>query len=523
MAKSRRNAWKPNHEDLRTRVLAVDDEFHIRFLLKEALPKKSYEVLMAGSGEEALGILADKPIDIAIVDINMPVMSGLELTSRIHEEYPRVQVILMTGKPDAYAAVACAKMDPADMLMKPITRDRLLNSVELAKKAKERPTRAPSPTRGASMTVVLAEDIANLEPSGRVPPDPRRPAPKIPAESSREELSTALSEPAPAPVRQKPRKATAAGATGNKHGAREGFDPDDTSRLDDASERTIGGYKVIKPLAVSDFGVVFLVEKRNGDNWQRFGMKVISFDSKDPRTPGKVEHLLNETKIVGAIDHPNIVKPVAVGIDENSKVPFIVYNFVQGCPLSVLMPENMLDFYLRVRVLAQTASALAAMHARKLCHRTLKPENIILDNEAHVQLLDFGFASIPISNLDVQSILHRLSYHAPETLTESQVIPKSDVYTLAVVGYSLFMGANPFEFDSPQAVTHAIHSLNPPTLAKSIPDFPQDLSALIDCALSKDPTHRPTSAELSGKLAEIHERMEPRTDIPLPAYKVSET
>ena len=107
MAKSRRNPWnQPIHKDLRTQVMAVDDEFHIRFLLKEALPKKHYDVHMAGSGEEALGLLAEKTIDIAIVDINMPVMSGLELTSRIHQEYPRVQVILMTGKPDAHDAVA---------------------------------------------------------------------------------------------------------------------------------------------------------------------------------------------------------------------------------------------------------------------------------------------------------------------------------------------------------------------------------------------------------------------------------
>jgi CheY-like chemotaxis protein len=507
MAKSHQNPWnQPIHKNLRTQVMAVDDEFHIRFLLKEALPKKNYEVHMAGSGEEALEILADHPIDIAIVDINMPVMSGLELTSCIHRDYPRVQVVLMTGKPDALDDVLCSKMNAADMLLKPITRDRLLNAVE---SAKERPIGTPPPTWGTSMTVVLAEGLTDLDRDlGRagIQVPPTKPAPKLPQEPSRGGLSTAMSD-----ARTKPREATI--------GKQDEYDPDETLQLECLIERTIGGYKVIKPLAVSDFGVVFLVEKCDGDNWQRFGMKVLSFDDTDPRTSGKIEQLLNEAEIVGLINHPNIVNPVEVGFDEVSMVPFIVHGFEKGCPLSVMLSEKMLDFYLRVRLLAQTASALAAMHARKLCHRTLKPENIILDNEAHVRLLDFGLASIPISNLDVQSILQRLSYHAPETLTESQVIPESDVYTLGVVAYTVFMGGNPYQYATPEAVTHAIHHVMPPKLHESIAEFPQDLSALIDCALSKNPKHRPTSAEMSGKLSGILGRMAPRTDILLPAYQ----
>lgn len=298
------------------------------------------------------------------------------------------------------------------------------------------------------------------------------------------------------------------------------YDPDDTSMMEQLFERVIAGYRVIKPLAVSDFGVVFLVEKRDGDSWQRYGMKIISFDPQDPRTPGKVEHLLSEAETVQRINHPKIAKPVEVGIDEGAMPPCIVYSFVHGCLLSVMIQKKMLNFYLRVRLLSQTASGLAAMHARQLCHRTLKPENIILDNQAHVQLLDFGFASIPISNLDVQSILRRLSYHAPETLTEGQVIPESDVYTLGVVAYTVFLGGNPFERDTPEAVTHAIHNIVPSLLAERIPNFPQDLSDLIARALEKDPRRRPTSAEMSSNLQVIVNRMEPRTDIPLPAYEV---
>ncbi|MFT5129148.1 MAG: serine/threonine protein kinase/DNA-binding NarL/FixJ family response regulator [Rhodothermales bacterium] len=517
---SRGNPWRqPIHQDLRTQVVAVDDEFHIRLLLKEALPKKSFDVHMAYCGKEALEILSNETIDIAIIDINMPVMSGLELTSLIHLDYPRVQVILMTGQPEAFDAVACSKMNASDLLLKPITRDRLLNAVDLAKKAaKDRPTRFTTPTRSASMTVVLAEDLSQLDKArsaegGKA--EPKQAPPKLPRDSSREELSSAMSQPDASPLRQGPRVATV---------GRGAIDSDVTpSDAEPFPEREIGGYTLIKPLAVSDFGIVYLVEKREGESWQRYGMKVISFDNRDLRTPGKVEHLLSEAEIIGRIEHPNIVKPVEVGIDETSLVPFIVHAFEQGCPLSVLMPEKMLDFYLRVRVLAQTASALEAMHERDLCHRTLKPENIILNNAGHVRLLDFGFASIPISNLDVQSILHRLAYHAPETLTESVVLPASDVYTLAMVAYSLFTGANPFGHSTPQEVTHAIHNVVPQSLHSRIPKFPQDLSALIDCALSKDPLHRPTSAEISGKLNSILERMVPRTDIALPAYKESKT
>ena len=529
MARRLRNEWKPKNKDLRTRILAVDDKFHIRLLLKEALPKKSYLVHMAGSGKEALELLSNEPIDIALGDINMPVMSGLGLTSHIHSEYPRVEVILMTGRPDGYDPIGGSKMGTVDILLKPIARDRLLSSVELSKKAaKTRPdARMPTPSRGGSMTVVLAEglDGKNQTSSGIVTGNERQEdPPQVPdaQPSVPEDLSASLSDPQAAqePLRQKPRMATA--PTRSKIQHPEQFDPDDTSQLNRLPERMIAGYKVIKPMAVSDFGIVFLVEKRQGDNWQRYGMKVISFDPKDPRTPSKVEHLLTEAETVGKINHLNIVKPVEVGIDEGTMAPFVVHSFVEGCPLSVMIHEKMLDFYLGVRLLAQTASALAAMHARGLCHRTLKPENIILDNQAHVQLLDLGFASIPISNLDVQSILHRLAYHALETLTEGRVVPESDIYSLAVVAYSIVMGNNPFEYESPDSVTHAIHNVVPAPLAEGISRFPQRLSDVISSSLLKDPHRRPTSAIMASALQSIVDGMEPRTDLRLPAYRGKE-
>ncbi len=82
------------------RVLVVDDNVMVRESYTELLKRRGYDVLQAGDGEEALDVVRDHSIDLAIVDVMMPVMGGLEFRQRLQDTAPSVATILVTGQPD---------------------------------------------------------------------------------------------------------------------------------------------------------------------------------------------------------------------------------------------------------------------------------------------------------------------------------------------------------------------------------------------------------------------------------------
>ena len=82
------------------RILVVDDNILVRESYTELLRHRGYEVVQAGDGEQALDVIRGDVVDLAIVDVMMLVMGGLELRQRLHEMTPEVATILVTGQPD---------------------------------------------------------------------------------------------------------------------------------------------------------------------------------------------------------------------------------------------------------------------------------------------------------------------------------------------------------------------------------------------------------------------------------------
>lgn len=116
-------------------VLVVDDEALIRDLCVKAL--KSYTVLEAGTGEEALAILEKEDIDVVLTDIMMPHLNGIELLQKIKESQPNQSVIVMTGYAEKDVILRALKADADDFINKPINLLQLRTVIDkvLEKKA----------------------------------------------------------------------------------------------------------------------------------------------------------------------------------------------------------------------------------------------------------------------------------------------------------------------------------------------------------------------------------------------------
>jgi DNA-binding NtrC family response regulator len=86
---------------LRTKILVVDDEPHIRSLLRNLLSRQGYQIIEAGDGAEALSLCKrEAKFDLLLTDVVMPGMDGLQLAERVREIYPAVRVLYMSGKCD---------------------------------------------------------------------------------------------------------------------------------------------------------------------------------------------------------------------------------------------------------------------------------------------------------------------------------------------------------------------------------------------------------------------------------------
>ena len=114
----------------KTHILVVDDEEGVRELFKLNLVDVGYACHAASSGEAALEVLDTKPVEMALVDIMMPRMTGLSLFQHIRERYPDVAVVFITAVDDLNLAVKNLKDGAYDYLVKPVTRARLQQVVE---------------------------------------------------------------------------------------------------------------------------------------------------------------------------------------------------------------------------------------------------------------------------------------------------------------------------------------------------------------------------------------------------------
>ena len=116
--------------DKNTRILVVDDDETIRTTMKAILEDEGYFVDLAGTGKEAVQKTSEKSYHIALLDIRLPDMEGVELLKLMQDNVPRTRKIMVTGYPSMQNAISALNKGADAYLLKPVDVEKLLNTVK---------------------------------------------------------------------------------------------------------------------------------------------------------------------------------------------------------------------------------------------------------------------------------------------------------------------------------------------------------------------------------------------------------
>lgn len=239
-----------------------------------------------------------------------------------------------------------------------------------------------------------------------------------------------------------------------------------------------------------------------------------------------VAMFLDEARIAAAIDHPNVVRTLDVGRDDDG--PFLVMEFVDGFTLADWIADHhaagkQMPLGLCVEVARQVAAGLAAAHALTdqrgeplaLVHRDVSPQNILVDYDGQVRVADFGIArAVGRTTRTSTGVLKgKVGYMSPEQLRFEPLDARADLFALGVVIYEMATCQRLYAAPENEEALRATLEQPAPDLGETRPEAPDALVELLFRLLAKKPEHRPASAAaLRDELDALADALAANTD-----------
>ncbi|MFB9908762.1 serine/threonine-protein kinase [Allokutzneria oryzae] len=222
---------------------------------------------------------------------------------------------------------------------------------------------------------------------------------------------------------------------------------------------------------------------------------------------------VREARILARLEHPGA--PVLYDFGTVDHRLFQVMQFIDGVTVADLVGEQgPVPVPWAASIAAQASAVLTAAHALAICHRDLKPTNLMLCPDGSVKVLDFGLAMLRESDVAqftrAGQLLGTPSYMAPEQIQRGVAGPLSDLYALGCVLHEMLTGQQLFTGPTAYAIFEKQVKERPPAVL----GVPTELNALVQQLLEKDPERRPADA------TELYERLRPfAVDLPaLPGF-----
>jgi eukaryotic-like serine/threonine-protein kinase len=260
------------------------------------------------------------------------------------------------------------------------------------------------------------------------------------------------------------------------------------SSMDDRGRERFGRYEILSELGRGAMGVVY--KARDPKINRVVAVKTVSLAGQALEDELEYrERFVREAEAAGRLSHPGIVTIFDVGEEPETRSPYIVMEFVGGRSLDALLSQHdhKLPVETALQLTLELAEALDCAHGQGVVHRDLKPANILLTEDGHAKIADFGIAKLNRAN---QTVVGRAvgtpAYMSPEQLHGEEVDGRSDLFSLGVVLYTMLTGHRPFQGNSAVTVSFKVVNRDPIPATLLDTELPPGLDYIISRAIAKD-------------------------------------
>jgi serine/threonine-protein kinase len=239
--------------------------------------------------------------------------------------------------------------------------------------------------------------------------------------------------------------------------------------------QTVGKYQILSNLGSGGFGTVFLAR----DAWidKKVAIKV------PHRQGGDFDDLLQEPRLLAAVDHENIVGILTA--ERVDGVFFIVMEYVKGESLEAILDrEKSLDLPRALNYVAQILKGVEHAHEAQILHRDLRPANVLVSASGLVKVADFGTSRL-LEKSHATTVIGSPPYMAPEQF-QGRAVLASDIYSVGVILYHMLTGTLPYFSPNPAQIERMVAQgrCTPPRLRNS--QIPREISDIIMKALATE-------------------------------------
>jgi hypothetical protein len=257
--------------------------------------------------------------------------------------------------------------------------------------------------------------------------------------------------------------------------------------------RSVGRYEILREIGRGGMATVYLA--RQPDLGRYVALKELSALAAADATTAR--RFVRESRLAGSLNHPNIV--TVHDFFEHRGTPYIAMEYVERGSLRPLMDG--LTFAQIAGVIEGLLAGLRHAHDRGVVHRDVKPENLMISEQARVKITDFGIAK---ATDEAQAATYLTAtgttigtptYMAPEQAMGQEVGPWTDLYAVGIIAFELLAGRPPFDSSgTPMAVLLRHVNEEPLALSTLRPSVDPRLSDWLAGLLATDPAERVQSA-----------------------------
>ena len=288
-------------------------------------------------------------------------------------------------------------------------------------------------------------------------------------------------------------------------------------------------YRIVKKLGAGGMGEVYLAQDETLD--RKVALKILPAEIAAKQD--RMRRFVQEAKSAAALNHPNIAH--IYEINQSAGVHFIAMEFIDGVTLREKIHKERVDLKRLLRYLQHAAEGLAKAHSAGIVHRDLKPDNIMITQEGHAKILDFGLAKLVEPSAQVSdglsevatavmdqhsipgTIMGTVGYMSPEQAQGKtrEIDQRSDIFSFGCILFEAATGKKPFEGNTVLKSLHMVAYEPAPSLVDLNPSAPADLQRIVRRCLEKDVDDRYQAIkEVAIELKHVRRQMEtgPETD-----------